>query len=236
MTNVERKKIELELQKYLLKYGNLYNEAALKFIKDNFFYLMNIPHSPDILLQIYSEIGVYKGENDIYNAHLNNIKKHFDISGNILEVAGGMFPAFGNLLAKEQLKLNSGTVTVMDPELIINSPRYSNMKLVKSKFESISNLDNFDLVVGIYPCEATENIIIKSCESRKNFYLAMCGCVHFSLYNGMVYGYTKKAYQKYIIDLTNKFLEKYDNGTLEFDTIDSKFGRESYPILYNKKS
>ena len=225
----------LKLNDYLSKYGKLYDKRALKFIKDSFLELTDPADAPDILLQVYSELGIYSAADNLYLSHLNNIKRHFSIGGNILEVGGGMFPAFARLLSKEQIKLNSGKLTVYDPNLIIQKLSNQNIKLVKKEFDGATNINDFDLIVGIYPCEATESIIINACKNKKDFYLAMCGCVHFDFMKAMIFGTDPVAYQNYIINLAKQMLEENNNGTLEFDTIDDKFGRSEYPILYNKK-
>lgn len=221
---------------FLKKYGQYYDEETLDFVKKNFgrdlFYLTTF-HP---LMEIYSELGIY-GQDDFYLQHVNKIKSNFDISGNILEVGAGFFPSFGKKLATEQLKIKSGTITLYDTNLSVGKPLTKNMHLVKDAFSENTTIKSYDLIVGILPCEATRLIIEKACQEHKNFYIALCSCVRDAVllanyplirFKGPHY------YHEVIIRLAEKYLEEYDNGTLEIDYLDSKYDVKA-PIIYNKK-
>ena len=55
-----------------------------------------------------------------------------------------------------------------------------NVKIVPFMNDLINLLKDSDLIAGLFPCEATEPIIEEACKYDKDFYVAMCGCVHFS--------------------------------------------------------
>lgn len=226
--------LKLRFEKFILKHGLMYDKDALEFIINNFWNYMNEATAPDVLMEVYSELGVYDKENNMYLEHLNKIKENFDIRSNILEIGCGSIPAFGNLVAKEQLKLGKGTITVYDPYLVLDKPKYPNMVLHRNIFTEKKDADNYDLITGIFPCDATELIIKKACENKKDFYIGMCGCSHFKYPEASIYGYNPEAYQNYVISLARHLLEKNNNGELCIDYLNSKYDIE-YPILYNKK-
>lgn len=232
-----KKRILLEkLREYLSKYSSGYDVSALKYIEDNFLDCIDGEFVPDILMQIYSELGIYSDENNFYLQHVNILKQNFDIKTNILDIASGFMPAFGNLLAQEQLKLGSGTITLYDPALVTQEPKYRNMKLNKVLFTKDMSVESYDLITGILPCDATELIIEKACENRKNFYVAMCGCDHSnSAYSSYYYGQSyEEYYQDYVIDKTEELLKKYGNGNLKIKRLPKHFSAQ-YPILFNQK-
>lgn len=229
----ERAIINLKFKKFLLQYSSKYEKGMLNYIKNNFWILMDEERIPSILKQVYSEVGVYENRDNFYLEHLKKINENFDIRCNILDIGSGVIPAFANLVAKEQLKLGSGTITLYDPMLITNKSKHRNMKLNKKKFKSRTDITNYDLITGIMPCEATSDLIEAACKNKKDFYLAMCGCTHKK---GSSYDYMDpSSYQNYIIEKTKKLLKKYNNGILVVDKLDDKFNIP-YPILYNKKS
>ena len=222
--------LKLRYEKFLLKYGSLYDERMINYIKENFWDSMD-ETVPDVLMQLYSEFGILK--NNFYLEHLNKIKQYFNITGNLLEVGSGVIPAFGNLVAKEQLRIGKGNITLYDPMLILDKPKYPNMKLVKKEFTLNTDVSNFDLITGILPCGATEDIIESACKNNKNFYIAMCGCTHFKTFP-LFKPLTAEAYQDQVISMTNNLLKKYDNGELVIEKLDDSY-ELNYPILYNKK-
>ena len=229
---VRLESIDKVYKAFLSKYEKKYSESALNYIKEHFYEFINDLDAPDILLQLYTEFGIL-GDNNRYQEYLNMLEKNFDIRGNILEVGGGFIPSFASLLASKQLKLNSGTITVYDPNLIIESPKYKNITLVKDEVNSNFDVSKFDTIVGIMPCSAYETILNLACKNKKNFFLAMCGCFHFDFYNSMIYG--NKNYSKYVIDLAKSLLKEYNNGELHIEKLNDNFNID-YPILYNKKS
>ena len=224
MTNNE---IQIRYNALLNEYSQGMDKRALAFIRENFWGLRNSHDIPDILMQAYSETGIFN--DNIYLKHLEKIKEIFDIDCNVLEIGGGMLPAFANILAMEQLKLGKGTVTVYDPMLATNKSKHSNLKLVKEPFTLNHEVKGFDLIVGIMPCDATETLIRQACSNRKDFYLFMCGCTHFSYMDMFRYNITPESYQKYIINLANSLI----NDKISTDTFENKYGLD-YPILYKK--
>lgn len=230
----DREIIEILLRHILNKYN--YEPFCEEYIEDNFFEQIGERVVADILIQLYSEIGLYKEEDNIYIQHLNNIKKNFKVDCNILDVASGCVPAFANIIAREQLKIGKGTVTIYDPNLVIDKVKYPNMKLNRTEFNLDIDVSEFDLITGIFTCDATDIILESACKNKKDFYVAMCGCSHLSdnSYPGYSFPLAPSIYQSMIIKEVKSMLKKYDNGLLYIDYLDDKFDIP-YPILYNKK-
>ena len=224
-----KKKIKEKFNVFVNEYESKSDEEAFKYIRDNFWKYRKSYDIPDILIQVYSELGLYNNKTNIYLNHLKKIKSLFPIDCNILEIGGGMIPVFANILAHEQLKLGKGTVTVYDPMMSLICSKYKNLKLIKEKFDHDMDISKYDLIIGILPCEASEEIIKSSCNNHKNFYLQMCGCTHFTQDQIMKYGLSDKAYHKYLIELASKLL----NENIKVDKIENKFGFD-YPIIYKK--
>lgn len=215
------------------KYKPLYDNDAWLYIEDNFWTYVFSPGAPDILMQIYTELGIEPEQGSYYKRHLENLKTKFDIGCNVLDVASGIIPSFANLLAHEQLRLGKGTVTLYEPLLGITNPKHRNMTLHKEKFTTETHIKEFDLLTGILPCGATESIIENACRNQKDFYIAMCGCTHFEYIPWGMY-VTPEMYQDHVIEKTNRLLEEYDNGTLVVERLEGEKDLD-YPILYNRK-
>ena len=213
--------------KFIDTYGDRYPECTLEMILDEFYEKLGSYETYDIVQQIYTELEIWDKEDDIYYNHFKKVKENFDINSNILDLCSGRIPSFANTIAKHQLKIGNGTITCYDPRLIYNN-KYSNMTLYRKEFNEQVDISNFDLITGLYTCEASETIIRQSIKNDKDFYIALCGCNHFD------YSCEEGAYQEYLVDYANDLFTKYGQGKLCIDYIDEKFGMPA-PILYNKR-
>ncbi len=214
-------------------YKSIYTPEEWEYIENNFWTYVFAPGAPDLLMQIYTELGIENVGGSYYKRHLENLKTKFDIGCNVLDIASGIIPSFANLLAHEQLQLGKGTVTLYEPLLGITRPKHRNMTLHKEKFTAETHIKEFDLITGIMPCGATEIILENACRNQKDFYIAMCGCTHFEYIPWGMY-VTPEMYQDYVIDKTNRLLDEYDNGTLVVEKLEGETELD-YPILYNRK-
>ena len=221
-------------KRFKAKYKDLYPEGAWEFIEKEFPKQIDTKSAPDILMQIYTELNLNNKGTIFYRRHLKLLRELFPITGNLLEIGSGYIPSFANLIANEQLKLNSGTITIYEPNLVSLKPKYPNMTLHKEEFTTSTDVSQYDLITALLPCEATETIIESACKNRKDFYIAMCGCVHSDL--GYFYGYMSTSpllYQNQLIDKAERLLKEYDNGTLEITKLNNH--PINYPILYNRR-
>lgn len=224
----------LELyQRFAKENRHKYDADAWQYIEENFWLYISDTCGPDILMQVYSELGIESPNGNFYKEHVRRIKELFDIKCNILDIASGMIPSFANSLAHEQLKLGKGTITLYEPLLISTEPKFANMTLHRKDFTSRTRIKDFDLITAIMPCEATETIITQACRNQKDFYIAMCGCTHSSTdYYGCYI--TPTIYQEQVIEKTKSLLTQYDNGTLVVERLDDNYDID-YPILYNRR-
>lgn len=217
-----------KLIEYLKVYGPKYDKNNLKFIKENFLTYLE-RKAPDVrLAQIYSYIGAYTNESDPYIGYVNMLKKYFDIKTDILDVASGDFPAFGLTLAKEQLELKGGTVSLYDPNLVLSKPITKNMKLHKEKFTENTPIVKFSFVTSILPCSVTDLLFNKLLREDKEFFVALCNCFTHGIHGEQI-----RSHDEIISDVYEK-INKIGNGKLIIEHLDSHY-RNSLPILIYKK-
>lgn len=232
------KKSDEEVQKlfneYKSKYIDQYDEYMSNFILNNFYEYIGQRQVYADLLEIYSDFGMISDEDNHYVAYLDKIKNNFSLDRNILEVASGPLPALANMIAKEQLKLGNGTITVYDPKLIYTNSKYENMKLYKDNFSSEVDVSCFDLIISIMPCTVTEDVLESIFKNNKDYFVAFCGCDHYPDFNPYyMYNIPNPSYFYYLRD-AKEYNEKYNLGELIEDELDEKF-QIPYPIIYNKR-
>lgn len=167
------------LSHYLKIYQDKYPDLAVQFIEEHFLERMPISDTTDLLKQIYALFGILNEDENCYLGFANMVGERYGWNSHILEIGGGFFPMFSKYVDEFQQENGSkGTITVYDPDLIVD--RLGNIALHKECFTEEMSVESYDLVVGIMPCEATRMIIRKATKEHKEFFLAMCGCVHSS--------------------------------------------------------
>lgn len=93
--------MEEAYQEYKKNYEHFCNEKARKYIEDNLFNGANRTSNTDILIQLYSELGLDIGKHTFYDEHLERINSIFGLDRDIIEVASRYIPAFANKIAKK---------------------------------------------------------------------------------------------------------------------------------------
>lgn len=226
-----KEEIKRKFDCFMEEYGSLMSPSLFMGIMSFFWENVYEREATDILMEIYEYLGLVHPKGNFYQKHFENIKERFDLSGNILEIGGGCIPSFAEKIAKEQIKCGEGTITIYDKEILLKESRYPNMTLVKEKFTSKTEIKNFDLVIGILPCTATELMLSRACEENKNFYVALCNCSH--LLNGKVV--SKKRFKKYILKMIYEKLA-LEKEQLEITKLGKGFKRfKNSPILIHRK-
>ena len=227
--------IQEKLFNYLHRHVSDYSVDEIDYITENFYEAFETQLGPDILIQILSALDLYKEDKNIYLALLKLLKKYFTLDKNIIEIGEGHYPAFSTLIDKEQTELGKGRVTSYDEKLI--SAKIGNIDLNKRNFTNES-LKPYDLVVGVFPCEASELIIRKSNEQKKPFFLATCGCVHLPPQE--IYNYRRNAlgFHRYLEDLAYETLD--DDAQIKIEYLEGTKGlfETQNPIFiktYNNK-
>ena len=224
--------IQEMFQEYLLKYGDKYLPEELQYIVANFERFLYDIGAPDILMEIYGELGLTHKIGDFYGEHLNRINRRFGLDKNILEIGSGYMPAFAHKVAAYQQKIEKGTITIYEPLLIVDEPKYPNMKLYKEEFTKETPIQDYDLLVGILPCEATTLILEQAIANDKDFYVAMCGCNHSTTRS--MYRQPIDFYQQYVINKTKYLLNEKGTSELVVERLSEDYDID-YPILHNKR-
>ena len=216
------------IRNFIDKYKDKYPEGILD--EDELFRKVGSFYAKMIYFQIYYYLGFIRNEDNIYYGYYEKLAELFDINCNILDIASGYIPAFGEIVAGKQLMLpnSKGTITVCDPAIIFDESRKSNMILIKDSFNSSFDLSKYDLVTGIMPCPITRDIIKAACEQDKDFYIALCDCESSN---------SKLLFGKSAIDRNIEYA----------DEMCSLYGRKLYkcfldsiynvklPVIYSKK-
>ncbi len=216
------------------KYRDCYTDEEWKYVEKYFLSNLNSRCAPNQMMQIYGKMDIHPSAADFYRKQLELIKEIYPIDCNIVEVGAGNFPIFAEELAKDQLKLGKGTVTVYDPVLFETTPKYPNMTLHKEAFTDQTPLTGADIVIGIHPCKATWAILRNAIKNGKLFFVAMCGCDHTPGAEFMDYlDQSPALFQDVTVEEAKRLLKEYPNGTLHITRL--KDYPMPYPVLYNKK-
>lgn len=228
-----KKEILHRLKKFLRIFGRNYDPAIYNYIEENF---LNCEYNQTsyILLQIYALFGMLEETDNHYLQFAKMVGEKYGFDKNILEVGCGYLPMFAKYYNNLQIRNNKNSkITVYDPDIVVNKAK--NIKLCKTKFTLESNVDDYDLLVGILPCEATKTIINKAIDSDKEFLIAMCGCTHFSdeeipwgPFGRMQLPY--KYWVENVYDLA--CLQKYNGYNVDMEYANFDF---PYPIISSKK-
>lgn len=158
-------------------------------------------------------------EEDRYLGYLAKIKEYFDLGQDIIEVGSGKFPIMSYYIDCEQTKINCGSITAYDPDLIGGC--IGNVILKHENFAITNDISNCKFLIGIMPCQATEIFVKKANMERKEFFLAMCSCSPY-------YGNYKKLYE--FIKQTQD-----ENTEIIVDYLDKKYHIEEAILIKKKK-
>lgn len=204
---------------------------------NKFDYYYGNDSKPCYYSQIFDELGIIPDDKNVYYGYLSKLKEIFDLSCNILEIGGGYIPSFSQKIALEQIKIGKGTITVCDPLLITKKSKYKNLHLSKKAFTHKTNISNYDLLVGIFPCSVTLLIIEKALKENKDFFIGLCGCIHNYNFDKKIYGYFVKypdEFNRILIEYINDMVIKSGRSDIGVTYLSDSYN-VSYPIIYSKK-
>lgn len=125
-------------------------------------------------LELYDE---FMPNDSRYDMFVEKLMDTFDIRSNILEIGGGKVPNIGKRIAQKQIELGKGTITVYDPCLVVTQTEYPNLILCRDSFSLKTDISSYDMLIGSYPCEATELIIERAIQENISFFIQICNCV-----------------------------------------------------------
>ena len=115
----------------------------------------------------------------------------------VLDVGAGRICALSKEIAKKGGSVTSMDVNIRLPESVLKK---SNITAIKKYFKcdefsrSGTDIKDYDLIVGLEPCSATEHIIRQSLKYDKPFDISLCAAPHKGL-NGETYGSYKEWYK-----------------------------------------
>ena len=219
---------------FLKKYGDKYSNYEISYLKENFERALKKYITGDNILQVRSEIGIINPQVDFYQENIDRIRKNFDVSCNILDVASGRLPAFANRIAKLQMKQQQGTITICDPRLVIDNPKYPNMTMTKEPLTEDTNIDQYSMITSIFPCEASELTLRRAIKENKDFYIILCDCSKEVYEKSTIRFVSANIYHRYLIKLAQTLMTNYRSDELVVEYLDEKYA-PSGPILYNRK-
>lgn len=213
---------------YIARYGHLYPKAILEDIKRTFVRDMYEEEltNEDVMNQIYAEIGLLTGHNNLYDGFVELLEKRHNIYCNVADIGVGFFPNVSKSIDAKQRAKGKGSITAYDPKLV--PTELGNIKLVKKKVRSSDSLEDVDLVTLILACEAMLMMIKKANQERKAVFAAFCGCIHFpasyiKLHNPTVNDWYRHAYGEIKRTLPS-------DGKIIVDYLEPKY-RHPYPVL-----
>lgn len=125
--------------------------------------------------QILSKYSILKEEYDIYLKVYNLLESKGFIKGNVLEVGCGIYPRLAEIITQRH-KEKDYSLTLFDTCNIFNIG--NGINIVRDKFTKSTNIDRYDTLVGIHPCEASIDLTLRAIEENKNLILAFCSCNH----------------------------------------------------------
>ena len=207
----------------------MFSEFEIDMIKDMILSgdYPNIYHQ-DVIRELFDEVGLLPDKENIYEAFIGEIDNQFNIKNNhIVEVGGGRFP---RLAKRISLKQDLGTITVYDPRLDREEKSTDKMILKRENFTKDKSLKEFDLIVGLMPCQGINPLLDAAISNNKDFMVWFCeGGPH-----GDYYDYFEDDYEWF--DSTMSHLEhqvkKNNMGKVKMKTL-SRFSE--YPIVYNER-
>lgn len=126
----------------------------------------------------------------------------------VLEVGCGINAKLSRLLSRNFI------VTAMDPALQkTNSKRIT---FVKAPFDYQStSIEDYDLIIGLEPCDATEHIIRSCVQHQKEFIVVLCGVPHRKL-NGTM-PKSMMDWYRYLVSIDKAHLRLEKLPIKEFD-------------------
>ncbi len=169
-----KEKMMYFIEKNLHKYGNelaLILELALQYD------LVLNPKIgiPSSLSQLFSKFGIYRSGMDMYVEFLNLLEQHSFLEGNCCEIASGIYPRLAKLAAPK-IHMKHGSLTLYEPRILFS--KLDHVQIIKEPFTKETDIDAFDTLFSIYPCDVTIPLVEKAFEEDKNLMVAFCSCDH----------------------------------------------------------
>lgn len=219
-------RIFYQIDKFLREHAKDYTLEEKKFILNNCAWGRKSSLVPDMLRQIYDELGFLDSEKNIYDGFVDLLEKNFDINRNIVEIGGGKIPSLAKKIALRQMH---GTITVYDDKLITTDSNLPNLSLKKRRLHA-DELLQADMIIGFMPCEGTETAIALAKKNRIDFMIALC---EGSCQNEMSV-FMDDDWESSMIYEAKKAVRDGNLGQLQKVKMAKKY-QNPYPVIYNQR-
>jgi hypothetical protein len=214
---------------YLIENREAFTDMEKRIILDNISEPYEGCSVPNIVQQLYDELGILPDAKNPYKAFAKLIDEKFDIKDKrVVEIGGGTLPRLGKRIASMQ---DRGSITVYDPNLYLKSGDIHNLKLIKRKFYPISNVDLADVLVGLLPCGSSSTIVKSAIKHNKDFMIALCdSCNYLEFFDGCE---EDIDWPFNFIKQTSAIVKENHLGKLKVKYL-NEVGKQ-YPIIYNDR-
>ncbi len=177
----------------------------------------------DKLYDFFVYLGIREPRHQTFGEEI--IKKYpVENYKNVLDVGAGRVCRLSQYLEEKGYK-----VTAMDPDIRISKEEADekNIKIIKEKFscdeysegKEGTNIENYDLLIGLEPCDATEHIIRQCIKYNKDFEILLCASPHNSI-EGKKFN-TREEWYNYLKSINSKLKLEIIDGTSSY-TIGNK--------------
>lgn len=221
---------EEKLNHYKKYFGKFYEQCPglWDFIEES---IQDGFYEADVARQVAYAIHTLPEKYNVYKGFLEIVKKYHSLAQNICEIGTGFYPALSRDILKEQQQLHKGSITAIDPELIV--PNHSKIKKKKDVIENNTSMQGYDLLLAYMPCEATIPMITIASQHHLPYVLGMCGCIHDGSFKPFYPAEPQvRRYQKSIINYAKNNLE--ENMELKIETLPEQY-KVDFPILVKKR-
>lgn len=210
---------KIKLTNFKNKYISLYPDYLQEEINEKL--MLGYTNNNDTINQIYCYLNLVNDSINAYKSFINILENNFDLNRNILEVGAGTIPILAKYLSDEKVN-----VDILEPNIIFDT--ITKGKIIKEKFTNKTNINDYDLIIGYNPCQATEGIIKNSIKHNRDFCIALCGCCFLpEEYTNR----TPEEWHKYLFEIAKKLGK--DNYEIKFEYFDDRYKIE-YPIIIGK--
>lgn len=227
MSYEEKITLKKRIKKFLEKYHHLYDEFEINNIFSTLKYIdIKDLYYVEVIREILDELGVIPKEYNIYDAYISFLSTQTDLKNkNIIEIGGGRFPCLGRRINDVNEK---GKITIYDPKLFKQNTN-GNFILKKEKASLKTNVEEYDVIIGLMPCEGAETIIDLAINNNKDFFLWLCeGGPHGDEYD---FYEDEDEWRTSMIDKAASGVAKNNMGNLKIKKL-NQFSNK-YPIIYN---
>lgn len=174
MKDIMEPENQMKLINHLNRYKDSYGIALLPLYEG----CCKKEISVHTIAEIYAYLDFLDQEENIYYQFMQNVKQKQNLGCHILDVSCGHLPILAREIRKEQIKLKKGTITCIDP-LVFPLP-LDGIHVVKGFFPKDIDVKQFDLLVGMRPCEATIPMMEQAYYNQIPYSILPCGDSHLS--------------------------------------------------------